>query len=244
LFSLKIYFKSKSTLFLSGPAQLPPFPQLAHALTHATRSPASCDRCPSGHRLRQPCTMPAGRAPHALLLHMAPSRWTPPPSFLLPRALSRPPPPFFSLFLLFLGMPHCCAAPCFPSSVSTGRPGAPVALRPLPPPVVHLPGTRASRVGLNHHRHPHFLASSASGHPSSPFVPFEPQINRLALSPSRGALLDHRRPLSPRLPSASPCPPPRRSVNRVTPEVSPKLRATTATHAAATSMPPRGQGAW
>jgi hypothetical protein len=169
----------------------------------------------------------------------------PPPPLFSPSPCAEPTPtPFFSLFLLFLGMPHCCAASCFPSSASTGCPGAAVALRPLPPPVVHLPGTRASRVGLNNHRHPHFLASSASGHPSSPFVPFEPQINRLALSPSRGALLDHRRPLSPRLPSASPCPPPRRSVNRVTPEVSPELRATTATHAAATSMPPRGQGAW
>jgi hypothetical protein len=108
-----------------------------------------------------------------------------------------------------------------------------------------------------------FLASSASGHPSSPSILFEPQIDRLTLSPSRGDLLDHRRPPwlpsstgaasllvspppspSPCLPSASPCLPPHRPVHHVTPEVPPELWATTATHAPVTSVPPRGWGAW
>jgi hypothetical protein len=37
------------------------------------------------------------------------------------------------------------------SSHGTGRPGAPAALHPLPPPVTHLPGTGANRTGSNHH---------------------------------------------------------------------------------------------
>jgi hypothetical protein len=53
-----------------------------------------------------------------------------------------------------------------------------------------------------------------------------------------------RHPRCPALPSASPRSPPRRPVHRVTLEIPPDLLSTTATHAPAMSVPPRGEGAW
>jgi hypothetical protein len=171
---------------------------------------------------RSATTSVGRQGPHALLLHAPSSRQTP-PSFLLPPTLSPPPPS------LFPPLPHHATPPCAlvlpfvrTDCGSTGGPSSSATSRGAPPRHRSKPGWLKSPPSSP------FLASSASGHPSSPSVPFEPQIDRLALSLSRGDLLDIRRPRwppssvgaaslpvspppspSPRLPSASPRPPPR-----------------------------------
>jgi hypothetical protein len=93
-----------------------------------------------------------------------------------PSPCAEPNPSPFPIFLLCLSVPRRGAPLCFPLSAPIGRPGAPGALRPPPPPVVHLPGTGASRAGLNRRRPPPLVRATPSPSTMDSLCPSSPPI--------------------------------------------------------------------